>query len=228
MAMISSITVNKPAAERSADRPVAPANGSTNVGAGHYAALLRVVQAQQAELGLASYAVGITSCTRGEGVTTVATNLAIAGARGGHRRVLLVDANARHAGVATLLGMDSSAGLTDVLCGSALLGDCVRPTSIEHMCILPAGSPGKQLGSDFEVADVVDLLDELKSEFELIVFDLPQAEELSECYAFAQVLNGAFLVVEASRVDARIARRVTQRLVHCQANLLGAIYNKQV
>ena len=223
MAMITSITVNKPNHERSADRITAVGSELAE----YYAALLRITQAQQAEQGLASYAVGITSCGRGEGVSTIAVNLAIAAARGGHRRALLVDANAKNAAIAKLIGIKASPGLADVLSGSSLLGDCVQSTTVEGMSVLPAGSPGKQLGSDFELADVADLIDELKSEFGLIVFDLPQAEELSECYAFAQVLNGTFLVIEAGRVDARIARRVTQRFAHCQATLLGAIYNKQ-
>jgi capsular exopolysaccharide synthesis family protein len=225
MAMITSVTRNKPATERSPDRSANTASAGEL--AGYYAALLRLVQSQQAEHGLGSYAVGITSCNRGEGVTTLAANLAITAAHGGHRRVLLVDANARYAGVAKLFGITATAGLTDVLSGAGLLGDCVRQSPVEFLSVLPAGSPDKTLGSDFEVADVADLLDELKSEFELIVIDLPQAEELSECYAFAQVLDGTFLVVEAGRVDVRIARRVTQRFAHCQATLLGAIYNKQ-
>jgi Mrp family chromosome partitioning ATPase len=160
-------------------------------------------------------------------VTTVAINLAIVAARGGSRRVLLVDANTSHSAVVKYLGLKSTVGLTDVLGGGAMLGDCLQSTSVDGLSVLSAGTITTQLGSDYQVSDLVDLLDELKSEFELIIFDLPQAEELSECYAFAGALDGVFLVLEAGRVDMRVARRVRQRLDHCQANLLGAIYNKQ-
>jgi tyrosine-protein kinase Etk/Wzc len=224
MAMFTSVTLNKPINERSSDRSVVT-NLSTL--ADYYAALLRLVQSQQAERNLTTYTVGITSCTRGAGVTTVATNLAIAAAQSGNRRVLLVDANREYAKIAKLLRITGKGGLTDVLSGTALVGDCVQLSAVDFLSVLPAGSPNKTLGTDFEVANVVDLLDELRSEFDLIVFDLPQAEELSECYAFAQVLNGTFLVIEAGRVDIRIARRITQRFAHCQAPLLGAVYNKQ-
>lgn len=225
--MISSFTMSKSATKQGGDRHPVPTDGAAKGLTDYYAALLRLVQAQQTELGLASYAVGLTSCSRGEGVTTIAINLAITAAYGGQRKVLLVDANPRHAAVAELLDLERFTGMTEVLSGTAMLGDSINSTSVKSLSVLPAGSPGKQLGSDFELADVVDLLDELKSEFGLIVFDLPQAEELSECYAFAQVLDGTFLVIEAGRVDARIARRVTQRLAHCDAPLLGAIYNNK-
>jgi capsular exopolysaccharide synthesis family protein len=223
MAMFTSVTTTKAINERSSNRSVAGMSALAE----HYAALLRLVQSQQAEQNLTTFSVGITSCNRRAGVTTVATNLAIAAAQGGHRRVLLVDANRQHAGIAKLLRITGKGGLTDVLSGIAMVGDCVQLSSVDFLSVLPAGSPDKTLGADFEMADVVDLLDELRSEFDLIVFDLPQAEELSECYAFAQVLDGTLLVIEAGRVDTRVARRATQRFAHCQAPLLGVIYNKQ-
>ena len=226
MAMISSIATNKPSLDRASDR-VASSTDSESEWSNYYAALLRHVQAHQAAAQVASFAIGITSCGRGEGVTTVAINLAVVAARSGNRRVLLVDANSSHPCVAKYLGLKTTVGLTDVLGGGAMLGDCLQSISLGALSILSAGASAKQLGSAYQVSDVINLLDELKSEFELIIFDLPQAEELSECYAFAGALDGVLLVLEAGRVDMRVARRVRQRLDHCQANVLGAIYNKQ-
>jgi Mrp family chromosome partitioning ATPase len=159
-------------------------------------------------------------------VTTVAANLSIVAARGGHQRVLLVDANIRRAQIAKLLHITGIGGLTDVLGGTSMVGDCVQMSSIDSLSVLPAGSRDRALGADFGVSDVVALLDELRSEFDLIIFDLPETNELSECYAFSQALDGLFLVIEAGRVDARNARRATQRFAHCHVHLLGAIYNK--
>ena len=224
--MISSITTNKPNVDRVSER-VANCTDPDSEWSNYYAALLRHVQAHQADAQFASFALGITSCGRGEGVTTVAINLAIVAARSGSRRVLLVDANMSHPAVVKYLGLKSTVGLTDVLGGETMLGDCLQSTSVDGLSVLSAGTIKKQLGSDYQVSDLIDLVDELKSEFELIIFDLPQAEELSECYAIAGGLDGVFLLLEAGRVDMRVARRVRQRLDHCQANVLGAIYNKQ-
>jgi Mrp family chromosome partitioning ATPase len=192
----------------------------------HYAALLRHVLAQQSDLGTPSYAIGITSCGQGEGVTTVAINLAITAARSSNRRVLLVDGNQDHAGPAEQLNLAHGAGLTEVLIGEAMLGECILPTSVEGMSLLCNGQGRRQLGLDYELADVATLLDEIKSEYDLVVFDLPQAHELSECFALAEILDGVFLIVEAGRVDQRVARRVQERLATSRAHLLGAIYNK--
>lgn len=219
--MITSVTANKPGIERATG-----ANTSNDELAAYYAALLRNVQSHQSELGESSYVVGVTSCDRGHGVTTVAVNLAMAAARGEHRRVLIIDTHSQSPGVAKALGIQAASGLTDVLAGTAMLGDCLLPCRVAGLSVLPAGSETRRLGADFDVAAINDLLDELRSEFDFIVFDLSQADELSECYAFAQFLNGVYLVVKSGKVDARIARRVVQRLEHCHANLLGAIYNE--
>jgi Mrp family chromosome partitioning ATPase len=225
MAMITSLSANKPT-DRAANQAASARGDSQAEVASYYAALLRLAEAQQSAAGLANYVLGVTSCGRGQGVTTVAVNLAIVAARNGARRVLLIDANSQNPGVAKCLGLKPHPGFADVLSGGALLGESILATSVTGFSVLTPGSSTKKLGSDFSVAEVSALLDELRTEFELIIFDLPQADELSECYAFAEMLDGLFLVVEAGRVDVAVARRVKQRLDHCQANLLGAIYNK--
>lgn len=227
MAMISNITASQLNGAPTQDRRSEMAINSMKEVADYYSALLRCVQAQRSGRDTQSYSVGITSCSADASATTIAINLAIIAARSGHRRVLLVDANTKSPSVAKSLGVAVTVGMTDVLSGSALLGDALQTTTIDGLSLLAVGNRGKQLGTDYDVQQVVDLLDELKSEFEFIVFDLPQADELSECYAFAEVLGGIFLVVEAGRVDGRVARRVKQRLEHGGANLLGAIYTNQ-
>jgi capsular exopolysaccharide synthesis family protein len=224
--MITSLSTNKPSADRAANKAAAVRGDSQAEMVSYFASLLRLAEAQQNASGLANSVLGVTSCGRGQGVTTVAVNLAVVAARKGARRVLIVDVNSQNPSVAKCFGMKPQSGLADVLSGEALLGETLQSTSIDGLSILTPGSGTKKLGSDFSVADVSALLDELRTEFELIIFDLPQADELSECYAFAEMLDGLFLVVEAGRVDVAVARRVKQRLDHCQANLLGAIYNK--
>lgn len=226
MAMISSITANQMSSERAQDRPATVAGSAASDLANYYSALLRCVQTQQAVRETRSFSVGITSCSASEETSVVAINLAIVAARNGNRRVLLVDANTKSPAIAQKLKLTAPTGLTDILSGAALLGDALLPTAVERLSVLAAGDRGKQLGSDYDVDDVTSLLDELSSEFDLIVFNLPQADELSECFAYAEALSGIFLVVSAGQVDGRVARRVTRRLEHGGARILGAIYHQ--
>jgi len=223
--MISHTSTNDHLSSSGASHVVSEPAAQQHELSNHYAALLRQVLAEQSNLRSSAYAIGITSCERGEGVTTAAINLAVTAARS-NRRVLLVDANRDHSSSAEQLGIPHGTGLTEVLIGEAMLGDCIVPTSVEGMSLLCSGRETRQLGVDYEFATVSTLLGEIKSEFDLLVFDLPNAHELSECFDLTEVLDGVFLIVEAGRVDRRVARRVVERLVASRSHLLGVIYNK--
>ena len=168
MAMITSLSANKPSADRVANQAVMARSDSQAEDSSYYAALLRLAEAQQSAAGLANYVLGVTSCGRGQGVTTVAVNLAIVAARNGTRRVLLIDSNSQNPGVAKCLELRPPAGFAEVLSGDTLLGETLQPTSIDGLSILTSGSGTKKLGSDFSVAEFSTLLDELRTEFELI------------------------------------------------------------
>ena len=118
----------------------------------HYAALLRHVRNGLSGLGSHTLAVGLTSCDRGEGVTTAALNLAITGARSGNRRVLLVDTNDGHHGPEELLGVGRGPGLSEVLAEGVQLGECVTETNIDGVFLLRHGEHPSQLGLDYDVS----------------------------------------------------------------------------
>ena len=223
--MITQTNSNAPVSRSSARgsaEAVAPRHDLSN----HFAALLRHVLGEQRRRELASYAVGMTSCEKGEGVTTVSVNLAATAARSGSRRVLLMDANADHSGPTEMMNIPPGPGLTDVLAGKAMLGDCIASTTVEGMDILLRGQEAGQIYIDYELADVASLMDELKTEYDLIVVDLPAANELNESYAFADVVDGIYLIFESGQTDRRMAGRVKDRLEKSKADLLGAICNK--
>jgi Mrp family chromosome partitioning ATPase len=70
------------------------------------------------------------------------------------------------------------------------------------------------------------LLESLKHSFDLIIFDLPPANELTTCYAFASCMDGIVVVVEPRQVDRDVARRSARQLKEVNAKLLGVVYNK--
>lgn len=226
MALISGIIAAKPSMDRVDQRHAGNAAAAESRWEDNLSPLLRCIQSQKNDPGRTSYAVGIVGCSGGQGVTTAAANLALVAARNGVRRVLLIDANTSNPGLASHFRVPTTPGLTEILSGEALLGDALQATQSPSLRILAAGGTRKQLGVDFDLQQFSNLLDELKAEFDLIIVDMPAAHEMSECYAVADALDGIFLVVAANRVDCQIARRVTQRLAHGRARLLGAIYNQ--
>jgi len=90
-------------------------------------------------------ALAFTSPQSGEGKTTTAVNAALTLGKGGRNRVVLVDADLRRPGVASMLGLRATKGLADVVmgarrsttaCGASAPTSCTscRPATCPTIC----------------------------------------------------------------------------------------------
>ena len=83
-----------------------------------------------------------TSAEPGDGKTTVISNLAVVYAQS-EKKTLLIDADLRRPGLTKLLDLKGQSGLSDVLYSEQnlkeLVNECVLPTSMPQLDILPAG-----------------------------------------------------------------------------------------
>jgi capsular exopolysaccharide synthesis family protein len=170
-------------------------------------------------------ALGVTSCTRGEGVSTIAMNLAVAAAAQPNHRVLLVEANLQHPVLARWLNAESRPGLADLLSLGCDARHAVHRTHIPELFLLPAGAPETVANAD--LASLPSLLSDLKVSFDSIVFDLPPAESTSLALPLAGLLDGVVLVIEAERVPLETARRARDLLAQSRAVLSGVVLNKR-
>ncbi|MCA9118906.1 MAG: CpsD/CapB family tyrosine-protein kinase [Planctomycetaceae bacterium] len=170
--------------------------------------------------------VGVTSCTRQEGVSVVAANLAACAADIYSGRVLLVDANLRNPSLASRFGVKQSPGLSDCLSGQSAAQECVVRTSHPNLWMIPSGSTTHAAGRASDSRSNA-LLDELRSDFELILLDLPSAGEMDETAIASQSVDGFLLVLEAERVRKHVAQRIKHRLEQGNAKLLGVVLNKR-
>lgn len=169
---------------------------------------------------------GLTSCYRGEGVSTVAAQLAVAAAQSGDVRVLLVDANPARPAVHRMFGAASGPGWSDVLREETDLETALQPIDAPHLFVLAAGtSPGASRRRD-ESARCRYAVEELRNEFDLVVFDLPPAGDAG-ADRLAAMLDGVLLVIEAERVRWQAALRTKEHLLRGDARLLGAVLNKR-
>lgn len=166
-------------------------------------------------------AIGISSASLGEGVTTVAGQLAISASRLTESRVLLVDCNLQHSEVESAFGLPSAAGLRDVLGGRKQLSDCIRRTRVANLAVLGPGS--RMRGSD--QAQWKQLLDTMTAQSSLVVFDMPPASELVSQSAPLSMLDGMLLVIAAERSRRPAVQRAVSQLTRTGVTIDGAILN---
>jgi len=170
----------------------------------------------------------ITSPNPRDGKSTTAANLAIAMAQTG-RSVILVDADLREPTLHKLFGQENTSGVSNLLvqggaCSS--LATYLRPTQIDRLRLLPAGvvnfHPAQLLGSE----PLVALVDALKAEADLIIFDTPALLSVVDASLILRAADAALLVVGAGVSRGADVLRAYANLEQLGVSILGIVLNK--
>ena len=165
----------------------------------------------------------ITSTRASEGKSSTALALAQTLASLG-ASVLLIDADLRKP---TFRGPSStSQGLSSLLAGSEKVAECVHPTQMERLFLLPSGpippNPAELLAS----GRFKEILDEALTRFDHIVIDSPPVLGLADAPMLASSTEGTLMVIEAGAIRRAAALNAVNRLRASEARLMGAILTK--
>jgi succinoglycan biosynthesis transport protein ExoP len=170
----------------------------------------------------------VTSPGEGEGKSTLASNLAIAGAEVG-RRVLLVDADMRRPRMHQVFGLANDLGLSnivqDMVTGQNGLEHMLHKTHIPRLTVLCSGSMRTIGSSLFSTAEMGDLVRRLRIDFDLVIVDTPPALQIPDARVLGKLADGVILVVRANRTTRDLALATLQRFAGDGTRVLGAVLN---
>jgi len=142
------------------------------------------------------------------------------------RRVILIDADLRRARIDRVFGVARSPGLSEVLQGRARLDDCIQRPENSAFEVLTAGetpeNPSELLASNAFVQVMADL----KSEYELVVLDSPVLLAVPDALLLAADADGTLLVHKPGSVELRALRRMREDLRRSGARVLGVVFNR--
>ncbi len=139
----------------------------------------------------------VTSPDYGEGKTVTCLNLAVVLAERVDRRTLVVDCDLRRHGVASLLGINESPGMAEVLTGRAELDDVIQPTASPNMFAISAGTlHDSQACELLEGADLKAIFEKLRAEFDYVIADTPPINMVSDAGIVGRAVGQSLLVVK--------------------------------
>lgn len=195
----------------------------------HYRALVQRIQAANMAVpaNQTIETIGVTSCARGAGVSTVAYNIAVAAAYADMGPVLFVDTDITRQANRNLIPGSPALGLADILADDANPMDCIVNMQIENLSVVAGRGKAKHDELTFDPFKAAAVLDEYKCHFRLVIVDIPAPTELNGSNYLAGKLDGVVLVIESELSDGRAALRTKQQLVEVNANLLGVVLNKR-
>jgi capsular exopolysaccharide synthesis family protein len=154
-------------------------------------------------LGKESGLVMVTSATEQEGKSTTISNLAVALARAG-QHVVLVDLDLRQPAIDRFFDIDSSCGITQVLTGSADLGQAVIRIPLGSygvggcLDVLPAGPPPSDPGELITSARLSEILEHLRGNCDLVLIDVPPLFQVGDGLVLSSKTDA---VVVVTRMD---------------------------
>ena len=176
-------------------------------------------------LGAPPKVIMVTSALPQEGKTTTSINCAVVLAQKGVR-VLLIDADLRRPSIHKTLGMGPRSGLSNVLTGSSNLEQVItRPPILPNLHVLPAGTPPPNPAELLASANMRDVLDQLREQYDHIVVDTPPSLSVTDAVVLSQRADAVVLVIRSGQTTKQALRRARDILARVNAKVVGVLLN---
>ena len=169
--------------------------------------------------------IAVTSSVPGEGKSTCSMNLALWQAKSG-KRTLLIEADMRRPGISKALNLpEKHNGLSELVAGTSPQEDCMLLNDATGLHILPAGTIPPNPLELLVSQRFKDVLNKLKTEYEVIIIDSPPLQLVSDALIIGQECTGLIYVVKASDTPVPLARNGLRRAMGANIPVLGVILN---
>jgi capsular exopolysaccharide synthesis family protein len=167
----------------------------------------------------------VTSSLPEEGKTSVATNLALALAQ--LKRTCLVDADMRRPQLGRILGIDPAApGLSQLISGAEPQERCIHLHRDSNLHIIPSGPVPANPLEILSSRRFGEVLKSIEESFDVVVFDSPPVQLVSDAVVLAGIAEALVFVVRADSTPYQVARGGTEILKNGRARLLGVVLNQ--
>lgn len=169
----------------------------------------------------------VTSSLENEGKSSIAANLALALAKNDHK-VLLVDGDIRKPSVYKIFDIDSDKCLNNYLNNQSEWQKQLVYLPKGELFILGAKADLDNAEELTSSKKMIQLLKEVREEFDYVVIDSSPAYQLSEPIMINEYVDASLIVVRQNRASTKIINETINRLVSAKNNLIGCIYNGNI
>ena len=190
----------------------------------HLVEAFRSLRMHVRHAGMTPITVAISSPQPGDGKSFVSANLAMSFADAGYRTIL-VDGDTRRGMAHEVFGLAIENGLTDYLAGMADTSQIIRPTSHERLAFVSCGRRRPNGPELLTSAALPRLVAELRSRYDVVLFDTPPLNAGIDAYAISSALSNMVVVLRAGKTERRLAAAKLLLADRLPINILGAVLN---
>lgn len=169
----------------------------------------------------------VTSTVAGEGKSTSMANMAIALAQKG-KKILLIDADMRRPTVHKSFELSNDSGLSELLSGKETkVENCIQPSSIANLDILPSGEKTKKSGKLLQSKKMAKVMKQFqKMPYDFIFYDMPPIGMVRDGLLVADKMDGILLVIREEKVKRKMLKKVIRSIDDHDGTIIGTIFNE--
>jgi capsular exopolysaccharide synthesis family protein len=181
--------------------------------------LLHTAKTQQMQV------IMVTSAMQGEGKTSLSSQLATSMATAG-LRTLILDFDLRNPSMQKLFDVQVAPGCCEVLLQEVDVSDCVQPTTVPNLWIIPAGQCNHRVIAALAQGHPLEqLFNRLRGQFDIIVVDSCPILPVADSLLVAQHVDGVVFSILQDVSQLPKVMDASERLVQLNIALLGAVVN---
>jgi len=167
----------------------------------------------------------VTSAEKGDGKSTIISNLGIAFAEDGYK-TLLVDTDFRRPNLHNFFGTDRKNGLTDYLEGKIAVRELVKDTDYSKLKIISSGTGTNQPDSIVSSKDFKKFIEKMEEVFDVILFDTAPFGIISDSAALLKSAEACILVSKYRKTNRAVFLKTLEELKRINANVSGIVLNR--
>lgn len=164
----------------------------------------------------------VTSYSKGEGKSTVSSNLAISFSKM-EKRVLLIDSDLRRPNIHNIFKVENTAGLSNVIGKMGDFDEIVHKDVLPNLDILTSGTippnPSELLCS----TRFIDLVKRLNNEYDYVIFDTPPIGVVSDALLLKDLVAGYVVVLRERSTTHGDIQNLLESTKLADGKLLGFI-----
>ena len=167
----------------------------------------------------------ITSSSRGEGKSTIASHLALTIAQRPKQSVLVVDADLRRPQLHKLFGLPNSSGLRDCLESDIDPMEAVRDTGLPNLKVITAGPPTDAASHLFESDTLQVFFEKAHFYFDIVLVDSPPVVAVSDTLFLCPLVDAVLFVLLVGDTPSGVVMRAKNILDDAGAEIAGVVAN---
>jgi capsular exopolysaccharide synthesis family protein len=166
----------------------------------------------------------ITSAAPQEGKTTISINLAGTFAQS-NKKTLIVDLDLRKPRLHSLLNLQRYPGLIDYLFGQVPLEDIIRPTGVDNLSFISAGTIPPNPSEMIESKAMQDFISGMRKIYDVVIFDSAPIIAVTDSEILASLVDATILVVSAEKTEYDMMGKAVELIKRGSSSFIGAVLN---